>query len=116
MEILIKRLEATQKALKKLDKNLKNLENKTKPTIAEHYEEFRNSAIQTFEFSTDTFWKLIKDYLDYKHGIILIAPSPRAIFKEAFKLNIIKENEIEILYAMVADRNVPSHTYNEDLA
>lgn len=116
MESVTERFEATRKALKKLHKNLKILEKKSDPIIKEYYEEFRNSAIQTFEFSIDTFWKLIKDYIDHKHGVVIPSPNARSIFREAINVKIIEKSELDILYDMVSDRNVTSHTYNEFLA
>jgi DNA-binding XRE family transcriptional regulator len=65
MEKLILRRETLAKALKTLEKSLKKLETKK----FDDYQELRDSIIQRFEYSTDTFWKYLKDHLRVVMGI-----------------------------------------------
>ena len=74
----------------------------------------RDSAIQRFEYCFEISWKLLKEYLKVHEGII--CNSPKSCFKEAFKVNLLtEENTIKAL-EMTDDRNLTSHTYHEELA
>lgn len=72
----------------------------------------RDASIQRFEFSYELCWKTLKIYLEEMHGIRAV--SPRLVFKEAFALDLL-ENE-DIFIEMIESRNTLSHTYNEDQA
>lgn len=72
----------------------------------------RDATIQRFEFTYELCWKTLKNYLEDIHGIR--AESPRLVFKEAFALDLIRDEHLFI--AMIEDRNTLSHTYNEDQA
>lgn len=71
-----------------------------------------DAAIQRFEFTYELAWKLIKEYLHYTG--IAVANSPRAAFKEAFAVDLIQNGEAWI--AMIDDRNLTAHTYDEKKA
>ena len=71
-----------------------------------------DAAIQRFEFTYELCWKLLKGYLEYT-GVTEVN-NPRAAFKEAFAIGIISNGESWI--SMIDDRNLTSHTYNEDMA
>ncbi len=91
-EVLVK-VQNYKKALKKLE---------------EAVEIARDGVIQRFEFTVELLWKALKAVLAY-HGINCF--SPRHCIKEAFKANIIDDNEI--ILDMIEDRNLTSHIYDE---
>ena len=95
-------IESLGKALSQLEKALQEPGN---PIV-------RDASIQRFEFSYELCWKTLKIYLEEKHGIRAV--SPRLVFKEAFALDLL-ENE-DIFIEMIESRNTLSHTYNEDQA
>jgi nucleotidyltransferase substrate binding protein (TIGR01987 family) len=75
---------------------------------------YRDKAgiIQSFEFTYEMSWKLLKSALEEEAGN---SPSgPRSIFKEAYQLELI-ENE-GVWLAIIKDRNLASHTYEEKMA
>ncbi len=69
------------------------------------------AAIQCLEFVVELYWKLLKHML-YHEGIP--AQTPREVFREAFTAGRIGDEDIWL--RMLRDRNLSSHTYNEDLA
>ncbi|WP_094227446.1 HI0074 family nucleotidyltransferase substrate-binding subunit [Methanolobus psychrotolerans] len=74
----------------------------------------RDAAIQRFEYTFEAIWKLIKEYLLEREGIV--CNSPKSCFREAFKMHLINEDEsMQALY-MTDDRNMTTHTYHEDVA
>ncbi|MBN2110408.1 MAG: nucleotidyltransferase substrate binding protein [Methanosarcinaceae archaeon] len=74
----------------------------------------RDAAIQRFEYTFEAIWKLIKEYLLEREGIV--CNSPKSCFREAFRINLINEDEsMQALY-MTDDRNMTTHTYHEDIA
>ncbi len=74
----------------------------------------RDAAIQRFEYTFEAVWNLIKEYLVEREGVV--CNSPKSCFREAFKMNIINEDEsVKALY-MTDDRNMTTHTYHEDVA
>ena len=95
-------IESLGKALSQLEKALLEPGN---PIV-------RDASIQRFEFSYELCWKTLKIYLEEMHGIRAV--SPRLVFKEAFALDLL-ENE-DIFIEMIESRNTLSHTYNEDQA
>lgn len=74
----------------------------------------RDAAIQRFEYTFEAFWKLIREYLKEKEGII--ANSPKSCFKEIFSLGLSSEDETVRLQEMTDKRNETSHTYQEKVA
>jgi len=100
----------------KLNRNLQNF-NKALSQLKKALEEpespiVRDATIQRFEFTYELCWKTLKNYLEDIHGIRAV--SPRLVFKEAFAIDLI-ENE-EIFIEMIESRNRLSHTYNEEQA
>lgn len=61
MEWIDKRYQVAQQALATLKTALDKFHDMDINHI--YYQEVRDSIIQRFEYSTDTFWKYIKDYL-----------------------------------------------------
>lgn len=99
----------TEQKLANFKKALKALENSFTPPPTED----RDFAgiIQSFEFTYELFWKLIKTVLE-ENGIE--AQFPRKAFEQGFKHNMLEGNEIwkDIIEA----RNQTVHTYDSDLA
>lgn len=74
----------------------------------------RDSTIQRFEYSVDTLWKYLKEYLLQIKGITQNSPKP--VFRSCLQANLVSAQETEKLMEMVDDRNLTTHTYKEDLA
>ena len=55
-------------------------------------EAIRDSIIKKFEYTFELAWKTIKEYLE-KEGYEEIS-SPRKVLKQAFEINLIKNEEI----------------------
>lgn len=113
MEITVK-YKATKQALSTLDKGLKGI--MTSCCQKEDYILMRDGLIQRFEYCIDSFWKFLKMYLEDIHKISLISSSPRSILKLSLSLTIINDEEYDILLRCVSDRNLTSHTYDEEIA
>lgn len=112
MEKLTVRHDALDKALKTLEKSLSKLEHKK----FDDYQELRDSIIQRFEYSADTFWKYLKDYLRVVRGVEIDLARPKEIFKECAETKIITQEESELCFKLIEDRNLTSHGYNEATA
>lgn len=82
----------------------------------EYYLGMRDSAIQRFEYSIDTFWKFLKIYLQEYMKFDTESASPRAIVRDAVNANMLSTEEFEILMKCITSRNETSHAYNESLA
>ena len=74
----------------------------------------RDSAITRFAFSYELAWKTGKEYLRQVHG--LETASPKDCFKELRRQGILSEAETETALAMIIDRNLAVHTYNQKFA
>ncbi|HOO51781.1 MAG TPA: HI0074 family nucleotidyltransferase substrate-binding subunit [Alphaproteobacteria bacterium] len=72
----------------------------------------REAVIQCFEFVVELSWKALKHFLKKVEEIE--ANSPKSVFREAFSIGWIDDEELWV--SMLKDRNLSSHTYNEDLA
>jgi len=86
------------------------------PKYEEIFNTTRDSAIQRFEYTIDTFWKFLKFYMQNKLGVIIEFNNPRAILKEAFNHKLMTEDEFKKLSDGLADRNLTSHSYKEEVA
>lgn len=71
----------------------------------------KDGAIQRFEFCYELSWKMLKRVLNQK-GIMV--NSPREVFREAARENLIDDPEKWFKY--LEYRNLTVHTYNEDTA
>ncbi len=69
------------------------------------------AVIQAFEFTFELGWNTLKDYLECNGIVVQFA---REAIKEGFQANIIVNGEVWI--DMIDDRNLTSHTYNEEKA
>jgi len=72
----------------------------------------RQGVIQAFEYTYELGWNVLKDYLAYQ-GIAGLVGA-RDTIREAFRRELIADGEGWM--AMLADRNLTSHTYNEGIA
>ncbi|MCL2196904.1 MAG: nucleotidyltransferase substrate binding protein [Treponema sp.] len=72
----------------------------------------KQGVIQGFEFTFELAWNVMKDYLE-EQGIIGIIGSKNAI-RQAFNKGVIEDGDDWM--DMVEDRNLASHTYDEETA
>lgn len=70
-----------------------------------------DATIQRFEFTVELYWKLLKRLLEAK-GVIV--QYPKDVLREAYAGGLIDDEAIWL--NMLKDRNLSSHTYNEELA
>ena len=104
MERLKLKLQDAIKALTSLDEVLK-----------EPYSIYlRDATIKRFEYTFDTFWKFLKEYLKVKKGMPV--NSPKDCFQEIFSHDYSSEEETVKLLEMTDSRNETVHTYKKDLA
>jgi nucleotidyltransferase substrate binding protein (TIGR01987 family) len=73
----------------------------------------KQGLIQTFEFTHELAWNVLKDYFDYQGSAELITGS-RDATKEAFQKGLIQGGEEWM--EMIKSRNQTSHTYNLNVA
>ena len=71
---------------------------------------FQDSVIKRFEYSLDIIWKYVKEYISENFGITV--KSPKETFREAFKQNLLNQQETEQALDMVDDRNETTHRYD----
>lgn len=71
----------------------------------------RAGIIQFFEMSFELAWKVLKDYLEAEEYAV---KSPRETVKKAFQIGLIDNGHVWI--DALADRNLTTHTYDEELA
>jgi len=96
-EVLLK-INNFERALKRLEEAVK----KAKDDLD------KDGVIQRFEFTIELLWKSFKAILNY---LGIECYSPRSCIKEAFKADIIGDDEI--ILDMLNDRNISSHVYSE---
>ena len=73
----------------------------------------KQGLIQSFEFTQELSWKVMKDFLEYQGVATGIMGSKDAI-RNGFSVGLIQEGDIWM--DMVTSRNAASHTYNEETA
>ncbi len=101
-------------ALAQLNENIQIIKND--PVGKTHYQWMRNSEIQCFEYTIDTFWKLLKEYLLYAYKVSVEVPTPKKVFRVCLNVKFVTDQEFVDLLKAIDARNVTSHTYHEDLA
>lgn len=74
----------------------------------------RDAAIQRFEYSFESLWKLLKTYLVKHEGTL--CNSPKRCFRQALQVGLLSLEETETCLVMTDDRNLTSHTYIEAVA
>ena len=72
----------------------------------------RAGLIQFFEMTFELAWKMLKDYLEGQG--FLDVNSPRSVLKKAFESGLINDGHRWL--QCLQDRNLTSHTYNEEIA
>lgn len=105
-------MENSQLVLKegKLAKALGRLEEVLDDPVDAH-KAIIDATIQRFEFTFELFWKWLKLLLE-NAGVE--ANFPKQVFKEAYKAKWIDDEALWL--KMLNDRNLTSHTYDEELA
>lgn len=74
----------------------------------------RDAAIQRFEYTVEATWKACQRYLDVVHGIAI--GSPKGCIRRAREVGLLSDEDTARALVMIDDRNLTSHTYNEQLA
>ncbi len=95
--------------IKALDRLNKAVDLASKRALSELEQQ---GLIQSFEFTHEFAWKVMKDYFYYQ-GNVEIRGS-RDATREAFSFNIIIKGEVWM--DMIVSRNKTSHTYDEKTA
>lgn len=72
----------------------------------------KQGLIQSFEFTFELAWNVMKDYLE-EQGIPGIIGSKNAV-RQAFSQGLITDGQIWM--DMIQDRNLAAHSYDEDTA
>lgn len=119
----IQRFNNYRKALKKLAENIAYIQDEFEyHDIADvaRWEDitlavqdiFKQGLIQSFEFTHELAWNLLKDYLEYQGNSEL--RGSRDTTRESLKVNLIQDGSVWM--DMIQSWNKTSHTYNEDTA
>jgi len=72
---------------------------------------YRDAAIQRFEFSLEAYWKTMKKCLLHEK---IDTNSPREVMQKAYQLSWIDDEKVWL--SMLDDRNKTSHVYDEEEA
>ena len=102
--IFHKKFEKFKKALSTLEEILTEKKN----TVT------RDATIQRFEYTVETFWKMLKEYiylLDKKE-----TRSPRSTMLELKDVDFFSDEETDLALEMIQSRNLTVHAYEEKLA
>ena len=104
--------------MEKLERRIKETD-KALATLREILEQpysviVRDATIQRFEYTFESFWKLLREYLRECEGII--SNSPKSCFREALSAGLIGEEQTMTCLEMTDDRNLTSHAYIEEVA
>ncbi len=91
-------------ALTRLKEAIDLYENQENPVLLD-------GTIQRFEFCVELGWKTLKEYLEYEK--IGEFNSPRGTIKECFRIRLIENAEQWL--DMLDDRDLTSHTYDEEI-
>lgn len=105
MDRLTHRLEQAARALASLEQ----LAGIAAPSLIE-----RDAAIQRFEYTVEACWKAARAVLSERYGIELASPKP--VVRACAQNGLLKEDDARAAMDMIDDRNLTSHTYNEELA
>lgn len=91
------------------DKSYKLLKKYSNQEITTELE--RAGIIQFFEMTFELAWKVLKDYLESEGYMV---KSQRETVKQAFQIGLIDNGHIWI--DALSNRNLTTHTYDEELA
>lgn len=73
----------------------------------------KQGLVQSFEFTQELSWKVLKDFLEYQGAATGILGSKDAI-RRGFAAGLISDGDTWM--DMIASRNLASHTYNQETA
>ena len=73
----------------------------------------KQGLVQSFEFTQELSWKVLKDFLEYQGAATGILGSKDAI-PRGFAAGLISDGDTWM--DMIASRNLASHTYNQETA
>ena len=105
MEKLENKFNSFQTALARLEEAIQLYQKENHPVLLD-------GTIQRFEFTVELAWKVMKEYLESeKFGEF---NSPKSTIKEAYRVGLIEDGETWL--DMLDDRNLTSHTYDEECA
>ncbi|MGA1857488.1 nucleotidyltransferase substrate binding protein [Azospirillum sp. 11R-A] len=77
----------------------------------------RDSAILRFTLATETVWKAARSVIADQMGMErLNSASPKAMVRESQIAGFLTEEQTELALAMMNDRNLTVHTYDEEKA
>lgn len=107
---VLDRLEEAVVDFEKFESNLSD------PYDARFYRTLRDSMIQRFELSVDLFWKYLKIVLEEEFKKESEFNAPKPVIRSACNAKLITEQDAEVFLKMVADRNMSSHIYKEEVA
>lgn len=102
-ERIVEKLENYKQALAWLEEALT-------PKIPDQF--VYDASIKRFEFTYELAWKLMKALIEYKGGEDV--RFPRDVFREAYAKGLLENGEIWL--DMLNDRNLSSHTNNQERA
>jgi nucleotidyltransferase substrate binding protein (TIGR01987 family) len=74
----------------------------------------RDAAIQRFEYTFEAVWKAAQAHLQEVEGLII--GSPKGVVRLARQVGLLGEEDARLALAMVDDRNLTVHAYNEAIA
>ena len=74
----------------------------------------RDAVIQRFEFTFESVWKAMQLYLEHQGHE---CPGSRTVIRKAFAEALIEsEEEADLWFQMIEDRNLTTHAYDEELS
>ena len=107
MERLKERLAVAERAMKTLEE-LAALPASARTAIQ------RDAMIQRFEYTQEAVWKTAQRFLLVIEGVD--RESPKSVVRASAEVELLTKEQAREALAMVDDRNLSVHTYNEELA
>ncbi len=74
----------------------------------------RDASVQRFGYTFEATWKAARLFLLAREGVA--ASSPKAIVRACHSAGLLGDEATDTALVMVDDRNLTSHTYQEELA
>lgn len=105
MDRLAERVDYAQRAVGNLEQAL---------TIVTPSALERDATIKRFELAFEAVWKAVKEWLWVQEGMDVA--SPKSVIRASRELGLLSIDAAKQALAMVDDRNLAVHTYNEHLA
>lgn len=84
------------------------------PDVEDMREALDLAVIKAFELTYETSWKFLKAYLTTFGESE--AQSPKAVFRECYKRNVLPQGLVDELVLLVEVRNETTHTYDQKRA